>query len=607
MPQNQTTNQSSNTQDGSYTAIDPQKDPIAFVMQNQKALGRMPPEKAVKFVDMMFRRYALPKYQQANQQRPLDEEEVSRLRLSFAARMFGIPSEPVNLKDPKVEHGALDKAGAALEAGGAGVIGGIKTIAELQKKINDHLGPIGKPENYLLNKIIPQAGKAEGKAYSDAQEVSPGIASTSAAIGHQIPSTIAAAGAGGVIPKLAAGAPTALKVAAGGAKGIVEGGAFEAARPGGDPQSGAIWGGVLGAAFPILGKLFGLGKKAATSVATEIPKTGTTLATTTETSKSLGDVANATAKEKFGKSFKDLTPTEKAQMPSLMKEEIAKQQVQKTAKKKAEQAVAKAGREADETAKRKLKADAAQEKAATQAVNRSETTTPVQKQAVAAKAAEENPSIAKALGTVVKGEEAMPMAAAEKTALEKRIGRTLSDTEAIQYRKKVAEWESNNALKAGKVDVAAKETAGLKDKKPAPSLNEVKQGLAEPYLSPKEIKKIPEGETGKKVRAKDGQPASPAQQKADAERIAAKRAESKQEEFGAALEKHAQEMAGRHTTTSLGTLPIPELEAAAKEMPGSDIVLRGLQKLRRSGKISDAIYADSIKEWMLNQFAEGKD
>src|SRR6267378_6855858 len=106
MPQSQTSQSQSPTNgaaQGDYQAVDPRKDPIAFVFQNKEALGRMDPDKAVKFVDMLFRRVALPKYQKVNQQRPLDEDELERLRLQFAARMFGIPYEQkTKLKDPKV-------------------------------------------------------------------------------------------------------------------------------------------------------------------------------------------------------------------------------------------------------------------------------------------------------------------------------------------------------------------------------------------------------------------------------------------------------------------------------------------------------------------------
>src|SRR6266403_4001156 len=127
----QATSQQSQTNGGQdYQAVDPKADPIAFFYQHRKRLNNMDPDKAVKFVDRMFKRYALPKYQKVNQQRPLDEEELDRLRLQFAARMFDIPyDQKTELKDPEVKHGALEKAAQTISATGAGVIGGIKTIA----------------------------------------------------------------------------------------------------------------------------------------------------------------------------------------------------------------------------------------------------------------------------------------------------------------------------------------------------------------------------------------------------------------------------------------------------------------------------------------------
>src|SRR6266403_3630395 len=145
MPQSQTATTRQTNGNGDYTAVDPQKDPLSFVYQNRDALSRMDPDKAVKFADMMFRRYALPKYQKMNQQRPLEEEEVERLRLQFAARLFDIPFESeTKLKDPKREIGAVEKAGQAASAAGAGVIGGLRSIEDLRERIQKSLGPVGK-------------------------------------------------------------------------------------------------------------------------------------------------------------------------------------------------------------------------------------------------------------------------------------------------------------------------------------------------------------------------------------------------------------------------------------------------------------------------------
>ena len=611
MPQNQTTNQSptNGAPPGDYTAIDPKKDPIAFVMQNQEALSRMPPDKAVRFVDMMFRRFALPKYVKMNQQKPLDEEELEDLRLQFAARMFGLPFEKTNLKGPKVEYGTAAKVGATAAAAGAGVIGGLRTIEELRENIMKHLGPIGKamqydPVNMLLKKGMTPAGKVEGRAYEEAKAVTPRGADVGAAIGHQIPASIAAEGAGGLIPKLLPGAPTALKVAAGGARGAVEGGAFEASRPGGDPESGMKWGGVLGAAFPLLGRMFGLGRKAPEVAKVVEGSTTSAAGTTTEaTAKSMGDVAETAAKKKFGKSFKDLTPAEKTQMPAAMKEEIKAQQAVKQANKKAEVAAAKAGREADETAKRAEKAAKATEKANQQAAKRSVSgaSTPVAKQAVAAQAAAENPSIAKTVAPIEKrvAEGASP------TGVERRKITTPLDvpTEGEKLAKEIraSSAKTTTVTEGEALQHIMKDASKYEAFKKLDSKDQGKM-LVEAKNELEKITKVPEGTEGKKVRAKGGQPASPAQQAADRERIAAKREQAKGEEFGKALEKHAQEMAGRHTAGSVGMMHIPELEDAIKEFEGGKMVLSGLQKLRKAGRITDEIYLHEMKEWMMQQF-----
>src|SRR6267142_1595729 len=397
MPQSQTQSQSpiNGAAQGDYQAVDPRKDPIAFVFQNKEALGRMDPDKAVKFVDMLFRRVALPKYQKVNQQRPLDEEELEGLRLQFAARMFGIPYEQeTKLKDPKVEYGAGAKALATVEGAGAGVLGGIKTIADLSQLIDKHLGPLGKAAGYVHGAIGKAAGKGESRAWEDASRVAPSGASAGAAVGHQIPAAIATHGVGELLPGMGKTAPLAARVITSAGRGAAEGTTFEASRPGGDPALGAQWGGVLGAAFPMLGKMFGLGRKAVSSTAPEAAKavgSATAEGATAKAASSYGDIADIAAKKKFGKALKDLTSAEKIQMPEAMKEEIKAQQAVKQANAKAAKAAAKAGREAEETAKRAEKAKAASAKAASQAQRRAAVpaTTPVQKQAVAAKAAEE--------------------------------------------------------------------------------------------------------------------------------------------------------------------------------------------------------------------------
>lgn len=580
------------TQD-QYTALDPRRDPIGFVFENKDALANMPEDKAIKFVDMLFRRYVLPKYIRVNQQKPLDEEEIENLRIQFAGRMFGLPPEQINLKEEAPKHGLLAKTGAVASAAGAGVIGGLRSIEELREKIQKYTGieKITKydPVNMLLKKAMTPAGRVEGKAYEEARATAPTGASVAAGVGHQIPASIVAGGVGSIFPQAGRAAPLAQKLLMGGSRGAIEGAAFEGSRPGGDIQQGADWGGALGAAFPILGKFFGLGRKVLTSApkAVEAAESsgGSAARAASSESKSLGSLADKAAKDKFGKAFKDLSSAEKAQMPQIMKEEIAKQRAQAAATKKAEVAAAKAGREAEATAKRAVKADAAKAKAAQQAVKRAAVPvqTPAAKQAVAAQAATENPAVAKMMG----GINAAGMEESLKTRTPAGLAQALrAETDDLKMRLRTGAHMGQPEVIEGRIAENEKLIKEYDEKAKIP-----------------EVKKVPEGEAGKKVRAKGGQPASPAQQAADRERIAAKRAEAKSQEFGAALEKHAQQMAGKYTSaTQVGAQHIPELEEAAKEIEGGEIVLRGLQKLRRAKKITDEIYADSLKEWLLKQF-----
>ncbi len=576
-------------QDPNYSPIDPQKNFLAFVNANKDAIQRMPEDKQLKFVDMLFRRFALPKYQKMNQQKPLDEDELDGLRLQFAARLLGIPmDQTTTLKQPEVKHGALEKGAAALESGGAGVIGGLKTIDELRDKLEKHV-PIAGAWMHAQNlQREGKLGQYEGKAYSDAQTISPSIASAGAAVGHQIPAMIATEGAG-QFPRLAGqGASVGLRALEGAGRGAAEGATYGATAPGQSAKQGAEWGGVLGAAFPLIGKLFGFGRSTPAKVATGVaegegaaaPKAAPQAAEST--SQSLGDVANKVAKDKFGKGFKDLSSAEKAQMPSFMKEEIKKQQVIKAAQKKATVAAAKAGREAEETAKRAEKAKEATAKAAQQAEKRAGGSVAVK--ATAAKAAEENPQaqISEVKSPLPKHEvKAMtPFMERHKEEMA-ALQRTIDDPSTAPEAKKNAEDKMRELLQGRR-----KTDSG------PPSGTAERRGIT----------KVSPEATGKKVRAKGGASASPAQQAADRERIAAKREESKGENFNAALEKHAQQMAGRYTASSVGMMHVPEMEDAIKEMPNGEYMLKTLQKAKRAYKWNDEIYAESLKEWMLNQF-----
>src|SRR5438046_1773246 len=105
---------------GNQGQIDPQRDPLSFAFQNREALSRMPEDKAIRFTDMLFRRYALPKYMKMNPQE-LNEDKLEELRIQFAARMFDLPYQPVEIEGEKGKSSAIRKAAGAASAAGAGV------------------------------------------------------------------------------------------------------------------------------------------------------------------------------------------------------------------------------------------------------------------------------------------------------------------------------------------------------------------------------------------------------------------------------------------------------------------------------------------------------
>jgi hypothetical protein len=549
-------------------SADPRRNPVGFVFENKDALTRMPEDKALRFADRLFQRYMLPKYKAINRQ-GLSPEEIQGLRVAFIAKLFDIPAEKAEISGEKQKPpGVVKKGAAALAAGGAGVLGGIRTFSELMAKLD---------KSDLSKDPIHQAiSRAEGKAYEEAKSISPGVASTSAAVGHQIPAALTAEGVGSMIPKVGQAASLATKVALGGTRGAAEGAAFGATTPGdsknlestitgkpggkdfaGDAQSGALWGGLLGAAFPALGKFFKLGQRQATQATSEVaPKVteqvaGAAATAAPKPASSMGDLAEQLSQKHYNKAFKNLTPAEKAELPKHMKSAVAEQAAAKAAESKAKKDAVKAAKKLtqdEQTAARTAKAEAAKQTASKQAESRAaggtevkispESTKPqasvpssgVYKEAVAAKASEENPSI-------------------------KKVMATETSTEA-------------------------------------------------PKVVEPEVKKVEEGQHGKGKIARQAK---------ERERVAAGRASGKYQAQGREatgggiaeeIAKHVAETKAKYTPVSVGTAPLPELEEAVKELGGEEII-KSFQALRKAKKISDVMYAEHLKDWALTRLEEG--
>lgn len=563
----QTTTQVPTDENTPYTAIDPKSDPLGFIIQNKDAISRMPEKKQMRFIDLAFRRFALPKYQAVNKTIPLNSDEIEKLRVQFAARMLGIPTEPVSL-DRSEKPGIVKKGAAALSGGGAGVLGGLRTIADLNTAINKHLGPIGKPSAYLSGMASNIIGKQEGKAYEEAQATDPTIASASAAVGHQIPAAIAAEGAGSLVPKVAAGAPTVLKAAGGFAKGAAEGMAFGATTPasegkkkdfGGDVSSMGTWGGAIGAAFPILSRIFGRGG------AGEVAKVG----------------EKATETPKPAASPKPTLESMKAEI----EQQRAKKQAEKAAKIAAKRAEKKAT-ESEKVAQRTQKAEEAQQTAQAQAEKRAAGSGSPIKQAAAEAAVKENPQIK--VSSLPASGGGINVAGTEK-AMKPNTPADLAQGLRVE----------NDALKERiKPEMPEADRKVIEDR-----IKENEKHIAEYDKQATPVTKVEEGKHGKMVSAKGGKPGSPAKQAADRERIAAKRELAKAGQFSTELEKHAQQMAGRYSGKSIGIESIPEIEETVKQFEGGEMILRSMQKLRRAGQVDDVMYVEELKEWLLTRLA----
>jgi hypothetical protein len=583
-----------------YTATDPKANPVAFIYENREALKRMPEDKAIKLMNRTFDRYMLPRYKAINKQ-GLSPDEISGLKHAFMARLLDIPTErQVKVDDPKEKKSsAMERGGATALGEVAGTLGGIRKFSELVAKIDK--------TDLSKDPVHKAISSAEGSIYSKAQEMSPGGAEMGAAFGHQVPATLAAEGAGGVVPKVAKGASTAVKAVSGAAKGAIEGATYGGVQ-GEGAKSNAMWGAVLGAAFPIVGKLFGFGKGPTAAVASEVAPTitkevaGAVSSAPSKAPSSMGDLAEQIAQKKFGKSFKDLSPTERTTLPQHMKEEIKAQQSAKASAKKIEV-----------DARRAAKEESAKKKAATQAEERKATvtpkpTSPVEAKATAAKAAEENPTIAKVVTPVEK----RTTAGVSPTGTERRktVYEMSKMSQPTEGEKLAADIKKQSAKTTTVTHQQVEKFIKSKDPKRWEAYQRMSQKEKDAVLIKmkpvvEKIQKIPEGEhgTGKIAQqAKD-------RERAASERASGKRSSSGGQELtgGGMAENILAKMAtdkAKYTPETISNIQIPELEEAVKEM-GGDMIIDSFTALRKRGKLSDVMYKEHLKEWALQQFEKG--
>ncbi len=186
----------------------------------------------------------------------------------------------------------------------------------------------------------------------------------------------------------------------------------------------------------------------------------------------------------------------------------------------------------------------------------------------------------------VKGEEIQPMNPQEKADIEAKAGRKLSDEEAIVEQRKQQEHQSVEALAKGKVDVKAKESAGLKDQPRTP-----------------EVKKAGAGEVGREPGAKTGTTKESAigRRTKARERVEKAREKAKRSKMSEAEEaKHRAQATGM----DVSALQIPEMEEYLKAKRPNE--LRSLQELRKRKGIADGEYIEGLKYLILEGLEESE-
>jgi hypothetical protein len=678
------------------TAADPTTSPIAFAYENREALYNMAqehPKEADAFMDMLFEKHLLPKYKEVNPQ-GLSMEEEEGLKHAFFARLFDMPGQrQVKIKDPKeYEPGLGARALGTVEGGVAGTLGGVRKFSEFVAKYDK--------SDLTKDPIHKGISKIENYIYQDALARAPAHAKLGAALGHEVPALAAGGMAEKAVPALEAGAkaPTVMKMAQAGARGALGGGAYGAVKGEGNAQRDAMWGGLISASFPLVAKMLGpkiakfvgIGDAPPQPAAPRPPQgvpgavpTGGALppmptpgvptpgapppmptpgvppaAAAKPARRTMSSVADEVAQELFpGKSFKDLTPDERSQVPKRMAQ---KEMERKAAAKAAKDAESKAKKDVVTQAQKLVqeqKEAEAKKAAETQAAAKVPTPTPTPTptpapttptpaakpkgeasvESTIAKAAEENPATAKIMQAAA---EAKSGKTAEYTGPERRVQVGRPPTEEERRKPKTVYEMSKSKVEADAAkaeETKAKEATVAEKAKTAVTVDEAKaflkkdpkrwaafekmdekrqndvlikakQAIEDLRKQGKDplVTKVPEGQhgTGKEAtRAKDRE----RKQKARAEGKAP--AAGREITGGGVVEnimKKLEETKSLYTSETVSMMDVPELEEAIKALPDGELLIDGAKAAERRYKRPKEDYVHVLKEILEEQLSRIK-
>lgn len=157
----------------------------------QPRLSKLPPEHQKGLYGVIFDRYLKPQYTKLK----LSDAELNTAKDQWIAGVSSGKPQPLpeNFGVDKKAPTTGEKILAGAEAGGAGVLGGIRNVSEFVSRFDK--------SDLSKDPIHKALSEVEHKAYDDALALDPTVASWSAGAGHMVAGQIAFEGAGGLIPK----------------------------------------------------------------------------------------------------------------------------------------------------------------------------------------------------------------------------------------------------------------------------------------------------------------------------------------------------------------------------------------------------------------------
>lgn len=547
--------------------------PIPLIMKNRDKMSRLPPEIQIKFSEALFRSYLQPRL--LKQSPDMSPDDLEQVKQKFVGTLTGVQTPPLDVGNVQAKPGLVDKAIGMGSGLVGGVAGSLAHAGELVPGMKG--GPLAQPLRNAEN-FFYEGGKQMGGE---------GPANLGAGIGHTIPALEAGAGVRSLMPNAGNAGTLAQRILGRTVRGVAEGAAFSTFKEGagGDVKSNAITTGLIEAAFPILGHFLGKAKSAVSTgvaQATATPAAGAVQSavtgapsavsgTVSKAPSTLSDLKDIVSSEKFNKPYSDLTASEKATLPQVMKEKLVQMKADKASAAKV-----------TKDAKRLIAEQQAAAKVRPGAQVKSVTQKPIVGKAnpkeVYSRILSEPPpgsGTGGGPGTATEGLPHQGISPIDHAAAEARAGRKLTSSEAENLDRRIRLEQAHNAGEG--IDPIAEMR-----KPPSATVTKVHEGQG--GVLPIEAKKNLRNEKA-------------------AERMTATRQAATRNAQMSSLEQIAKQHAGNYTPSSLSGMSSIDLEDALIESlgeiggaPGS--MRKMISKVKIDNKLDDEGYKDALIQWL---------